>query len=282
MASIDPGSKNRKSKQDYDWLQEEANRRFCGEGTLDELTKLLDGYDEQEYRKWEHMRLVASDMYDFTGFDHINCYTRQNYESGVLEALENTRRMLSIKTAEDLIDFLWVFGYSLKRIIYIVFTQGYVNWNRRDVQNYINRNRFRLNKERENLREQMEAAVTSVFQQMKADVMKAEKETLHLYLNTITKLQKELATIDILEAPSKFDRISKQIDKYTDKVKAMHGIEALREATIEIGSFKAKESHKKALELGYMDEELQKSTKGLPGPGESDGGAMEAEVMLME
>jgi len=155
----DTKSKNYRSTQSLDWLQEEANKRFMGQGTLDELTKLLDDHEEQEYKKWEHMRLVASDTYDFTGFDHINCYTRQNYESGVLEALENTRRLLSISTAEYLIDFLWVFGYSLKRIIYIVFTQGYVNWNRRDVQNYINRNRFRLNKERKELRNQLENAV---------------------------------------------------------------------------------------------------------------------------
>ncbi len=282
MPAIDPGSKNRKSKESFDWLQEEATKRFYGEGSLDELTKLLDDHDEAEYKKWEHMRLVVSDMYDFKGFDHINCYTRQNYESGVLEALENTRRMLSIQTAEDLIDFLWIFGYSLKRIIYIVFTQGYVNWNRRDVQKYINRNRFRLNKERQNLRDKMEAAVTSVFQQMKADVMKAEKETLHLYLNAITKLQRELQGIDVISESSKFDRISKQIDKYTEKVKAMHGIEALREATIEIGSFKAKEGHKKALELGYMNDELEKASKGLPGPGESDGGAIDTEVTLLE
>lgn len=282
MASIDPGAKNRKSSKSYDWLQEEANRRFMGEGTLDELTKLLDGYDEQEYKKWEHMRLVASDTYDFTGFDHINCYTRKNYESGVLEALENTRRMLSISTAQDLIDFLWVFGYSLKRIIYIVFTQGYVNWNRRDVQNYINRNRFRLNKERQTLRDQMEQAVTSAFQRMKADVMKAEEETLHRYLNAITKLQRELDTLDVIKDSAKYDRISGQIEKYTKRCKDMHGIEALRAATIEIGTFKAKESHKKALDLGYMNEMLEKNSKGLPGPGESDGGALDVEVQLME
>lgn len=281
MPAIDPGSKNRKSVLEYDDLQEDFNKRF-GEHTLDDLTKLLDGYEEQEYRKWEHMRLVASEMYDFTGFDHINCYTKENYISGVLEALENTRRQLSIKTAEDLIDFLWVFGYSLKRIIYILFTQKYTNWNRRDVQNYINRNKYRLNKEREELRRQMENAVTSVFQGMKADVMKAEKETLHIYLNNITKLQKELESIDIIAEAAKFDRVSKQLDKYTDKVKAMHGIDALREATIEVGSFKAKENHKKALELGYMNEELEKGCKSLPGAGEADGSAIDTEVTFLE
>ena len=131
---------------DTDFLEEDARKRFFGQGGVDELIDLLDDEDETEYKKWENLRDIASDKYDFTGFDHVNCYDKKNFLAGTLEALERTRRRLSISTAEKLIDFLFVFGYSLKRIIYILYCQGYVDWFGRDVQNYINRNRFRIRK----------------------------------------------------------------------------------------------------------------------------------------
>jgi hypothetical protein len=266
-----------------DFLEEPLLQRLAGEGSIDELTKLLDDQDEEEYKKWQHLRDVASRKYDFSGFDHINCYTRENFLSGVLEGLEATRRRLSITTAEKLIDFLFFFGYSLKRMIFILFSQGYVNWNRRDIQNYIRRNHFRLNKERQKVIDTLNNAVNSVFQDMKASVMEAEKETLHMYLNNIKELQLALKDISPVTEPTKYTKFSRMIDDLTKKVKGMHGIDELRQATIDISVHKEKTKHNHALDLGLLDDAIREHQSGsLPGVGMSDGAAIDTAVVVID
>lgn len=270
------------NKFDTDFLKEDSAKRFAGEGELDDLIKILDDDDEENYRKWQHLRDLASDKYDFSGFDHINCYTRENFASGVLEALENTRRRLSITTAEKLIDFLFIFGYTLKRICYIMFTQGYVNWNRRDVQNYINRNGYRLKTQRQELIDQMNQAVDGVFQKMKASVMKAEEGALNIYLRDIKRIQEALSKLDPVDESAKYNRLRKMMDELIDKTKSMHGIEELRKASIDISVHKEKKKADKTLELGFLDEHLREEAQQLPGIGKSTGGAIDAEVHVLD
>jgi len=246
---------------DTDFLEEDARKRFFGQGGVDELIDLLDDEDETEYKKWENLRDIASDKYDFTGFDHVNCYDKKNFLAGTLEALERTRRRLSISTAEKLIDFLFVFGYSLKRIIYILYCQGYVDWFGRDVQNYINRNRFRLNKERQELIDQMNDEIKGVFQQMKASVMKAEERALNKYLSDIKEIQDELINVSPVKEPAKYGRFTSQLEKLLEKVKKMHGIEALRDASIDISKDRAKLHSRRAVELGLLDDVIKENNQ---------------------
>jgi hypothetical protein len=249
---------------------------------LDELTSLLEEGDETEYLKWKHLRDLASDRYDFSGFDHVNCYTKENFDTGVLEALERTRARLSITTAEKLIDFLYIFGYSIKRIIYILFTQKYKDWHRRDIQNYINRHGFRLRKERQQLMDEINNEIEGVFQRMKASVMKAEQETLILYLNKITKVQSELNLIDPIEETAKFKRLKSLLESMQDQVNKMHGLEALRAAHIEISSKKESGKIARSIDLGFFDDQLKaNSIKSLPGENESVGGAVEVDVTVI-
>jgi len=257
--------KEKKNKEvDTDFLEEDANKRFFGQGGIDELVNLLDEEDEKEYDKWKHLRELASDRYDFTGFDHVNCYDKKNFLTGTLEALERTRRRLSISTAEKLIDFLFIFGYSIKRIIYILYTQGYVDWHRRDIQNYINRNHFRLKKERQDLIDQMNDEIQGVFQKMKASVMKAEERTLNLYLSSIKTLQDKLVGVDPVEEFALHNRLCKQIATLQDKVNNMHGIEQLREASIDISKDKEKLKSKRAIDLGLLDDSIKETHQTLP------------------
>lgn len=270
-------------KKNEIFLEDPLLKSLSGEGDIDELTKLLDDKDEEEFEKWQHLRELAQSKYDFSGFDHINCYTKENFASGVLEALECTRRKLSITTAEKLIDFLYIFGYSLKRIIFILFRLGYINWNRRDIQKYINRNSYRLKKERQETIDTLNGAVNSVFQNMKASVMKTEEDTLHIYLNDIKKLQLAIKSIDIVEEPSKYNRFSKMIDDLTEKVKNMHGIDALREATIDIAKHKEKTKHNKAIDMGLLDDVIRNTqAASLPGVGMATGGALDADTVVID
>lgn len=224
---------------------------------VNDLIKLLDEKDEEEYKQFKHLRDIASDKFDFSGFDHVNCYDKKNFLSGTLEALERTRTRLSISTAEKLIDFLFVFGYSLKRIIYILFCQGYTDWHRRDIQNYINRNKYRLKKERNDLMDDLNKEVKGVFQNMKANVMKAEKATLSIYLTKIDEIQRALGEISPVDESAKFNRLERTLSNLTDKVKAMHGLEALREATMEISKDMEKAKGKHALDLGLLDDSIK-------------------------
>jgi hypothetical protein len=262
-----------------EYFKEDAKLRFPKQDVND-LIKLLDEEDEKEYQQFKHLRDIASDKYDFSGFDHVNCYNKENFLSGTLEALEQTRSRLSISTAEKLIDFLFIFGYSVKRIIYIVFSQGYINWNRRNVQNYINRNKYRLEKERKDLMDDLNKSVDGVFQKMKANVMKAEKKSLNIYLSKIDLLQNEIDNVSPVDEPAKFNRLFKTLENLQDKVKSMHGIEALREASMDISKELEKAKGKHALSLGILDDSIKEEYQSKQGE-KSIGQSMSSDVHVI-
>ena len=234
-------------------------RRLLGKGDLEDLLKALDDKDEEDYKKFQVLRDLASAKYDFTGFDHVNCYNRENFTKGVLEALENTRKRLSISTAEKLIDFLYIFGYSIKRIIYIIFYCGYINWNRRDVQNYINRHKRRLNEERANLMAELDKKIQGVFQNMKENVMKSEEAYLVILLDKAKDLTKEIRSLDVTEDSglAKFNKLTKVLNGILEKCKGMHGIEDIRKANIEIAKQLEIKRAERSLAQGFEDDVLK-------------------------
>lgn len=280
---------DKKETIDTDFLKEGApfSNQLNGKFDIEELEKLLDDDDEQTYQKFQWMRDIATQDYDMTGFEHVNMYNRENFHKGLLESMERTRRLLSITTAEKLIDFLFIFGYSLKRIIYILYVQRYVNFHRRDVQNYINRNKFRLNKERKELIKSMNEAANSVFQDMRAAVMSTEKKTLEIYIKKIKQLQDALDKCDPVAESVKFDRLVKAIESAEAYIKKMHGIEGLRDANISLGKDRERMKLARSLNLGLMDGGLKSNAQHtLPGVGESESGFdidmdSEGEVILV-
>ncbi len=75
---------------------------------------LLEDTPEERarYEQMEDMRELAGAK--GASFDHVNAYTKHNYLAGILHALEATRTRLSIKTAEELIDYLYI-GATLSK-----------------------------------------------------------------------------------------------------------------------------------------------------------------------
>lgn len=246
-----------------DPLIQDALKKVFGtdEDKADRLVDLLNEDDEIQYQHMKNLRDLASEKIDFSSFDHVNSYNKENFASGLLEALENTRKRLSITTAEKLIDFLYVFGYSGKRIVFILFSAGYVDFHRRTINAYINRHKYRLNKEREALINEMNARVESVFQNMQASVMQREKSTCETLLLNLDRLNQELAKLDVTdeEEGPKFMATMKKIEKINGILKGMHGIEQLREAEVFIRKTNQVAKSKRVLELGFLDEELKEA-----------------------
>ena len=233
-----------------------SNQKFT-----DELSELLDEDDEKVYESYRWLRDLASEKYDFTGHEHVNCYTKENYINGTLRALENTRSRLSITSAEKLIDYLFIFGYSIKRILFILLDKGYMDFNRHVVGNYLRINKKRLEKERQNLMDELDKNVKNVFQQMKGAVMTRERETLEILLEKLDKLNRILEKIDPESEFTKFNRIRKTIEEVQVQVNKMNGIEQLRETTTKVAGFKSVEGYKRALSMGILDELLKEENK---------------------
>ncbi len=122
----------------------------------------------------------------------------------------------------------------------------------------------------------MNDAANSVFQNMKAAVMASEKETLEIYLKKIEQLQEALFHCDPVAEMVKYERLTNALDKTEDRVKKMHGIEALRDAHVDLAKTKEKAKLARSMNLGLHDDRLKEGfTHSLPGIGESDGGAFE-------
>lgn len=220
--------------------------------------KILDSIlDAENYEECRGLRDLASNRYDFSGFDHKNCYTLDNYRNGTLHALETTRRRIGIDTMQKLIDYYFILGYSNKRIIYALFEAGYDNFSRRLVDNYLYKNRVRLMNERKKLMDEISRISDTVFQDMKASVMVSEKKTLEGYLKNIEEIQKALESISPVDEPAKYKKFSGMLDDLHKKVNAMHGIDEQRKATIDLNKSIHILNHQRKLASGFSDNLLK-------------------------
>lgn len=225
--------------------------------TLKDLEKLDEILDEDEDEESVLLRKLAQRQYDFSGFDHINMYDVENYRMGVLQALERTRRRLSIDSMHSIIDYYYTLGYSKKRILFALFQFGFENFYNRQVDTYIHKNRHRLNTARQNLMNELEMVSKGVYQQMQSQVMESEKRTLEQIMRNIRQLQDELETVNPSTEFKKLERIHSMIEKLEKRAKEMNGIDALRRITEETA--KAEEVGKVARSLGegYHDARLK-------------------------
>lgn len=223
----------------------------------DELRKFYKLIDEGDIETLKMFRDEAEKAYDFSGFDHCNLYNRLNYLNGTLHALEATRRDMSIKSAERLIEILYVLGYAYKRIVFVLYEFGYLDFHYRDVMNYIHQKKRSLDIKREKFMAELDSAANDIFQTMKKEVMRAERDNLEIYLAKIEKIQIALRDIDPVEESTKFRRLSAILDNLTETVKKMHGVEAIRDASIEIKKDIAKAEANRMLAQGFKDEMLK-------------------------
>lgn len=225
--------------------------------TDDERIQLDEIFEEEVPPDIKFLRYLAEQKYDFSGYDHVNCYSNENYRNGTLRALERTRKKLSIGTMESLIDFYFVLGYSYKRIAFLCFEAGYTNYTIKHIISYIRANNARLKLKQKQLMEELDAVAMGVFQQMKGSVMVAEKRTLEMYLENIAEIQAEMRIISPVLHTSKYNRLNKLLKELQKDVADMHGVDKLREATIEIGKEAKKLEKKRAIDAGWFDQALK-------------------------
>lgn len=229
--------------------------------TAEDIKKLDAILDEENYQECRGLRDLASRRYDFAGFDHKNCYTLDNYRNGTLHALEMTRRRISIDSMYKLVEYYFILGYSNKRIIFALFEAGYENFSRRMIDNYLYKNRVRLVNERKKLMDEISQMSDTVFQDMKASVMIAEKKTLEKHLKDIEEIQKALDKVSPIDEPTLWKKYNKMLEELHRKVNAMHGIEEQRKATIDLNKSVHMLNHQRKLAAGFSDDLLKKQAE---------------------
>lgn len=225
--------------------------------TQAEIKDLQRMMDEDEVEDLRFIRQLASETIDFKGFDHINCYTLDNYRNGTLYALEQTRKGIETATAEKIIDYFYILGYAIKRIVYACYEAGFMNVNRTMVGKYCRTHRERLNKERDKLMKQLDQVASGVFQNMKAQVMAVERTTLDILLAAQEGLNKELAQLDPLVDRKKFRDTLELLGDIQNKLNAMNGIDGLRKVSIDIAKTQKVEEIKRVVQNGWLDDELK-------------------------
>lgn len=198
----------------------------------EEFVEFCKVFDESDEKTFENVRFRLGKMN--TGWGHNSLYNFVNFKNGTLEALERTRRDLSCSSAEKTIDILYELGYSNKRIIYAIWKLGYVNISFRDLRRYIEQNKVKLKNLRKAFMAELEEKRITLFQNMKEEVLSAERKTLKIYLSHLDIYQKELEETDIIAEPTKANRLRKTINEIQAKVDEMHGITKYRESNIKI------------------------------------------------
>ena len=206
---------------------------FADNQEFEEFAKLFDETDQEIF---ENVRFKLGTEFQ-TSWDHNSMYNKLNFKNGTIEALERTRKMLSVSSAEHIIDTLYILGYANKRIMYCLWKLGYINISFRDYRKYIEQNRRRLEEETEKFMKELNEKRVSLFQEKQEDVLALETRNLKIYMAAIAKLQDALENdpeADVIIYPAKHGRLVKQIETLQAKIDKMHGITGKRDASIDI------------------------------------------------
>lgn len=129
------------------------------------------------------------------------------------------------------------------------------------IDNYLYKNRVRLVNERKKLMDEISQMSDTVFQDMKASVMIAEKKTLEKHLKDIEEIQKALDKVSPIDEPTLWKKYNKMLEELHRKVNAMHGIEEQRKATIDLNKSVHMLNHQRKLAAGFSDDLLKKQAE---------------------
>jgi hypothetical protein len=129
---------------------------------------------------------------------------------------------------------LYAIGFNWPEIARILFKMGFRNFTDNIVRHTIVRHRYELDKERLKFMELIDSAKQSVFQEIAAEVKATELATAKIYLKAIKAYQDKLDTLDPIIEPTGFSKYSRMIEDLQRKLNAMHGIDAMRVASVDV------------------------------------------------
>lgn len=214
----------------------------------EELSQLFINDDEvKEVRKFISERLASKK--DWRQYGHYKIYDLINYHKGILDKVNLARKKISCSSGEEVISMLYIMGYALKRIIYIVWQMGYLNMNANVIRKFIKANKWKLAPERQKFLEHMEQVKVTVFQDCQEQVKAAEAETVNIYIKQIHDLNSQLSEIDITVEPSRARSIRKDIKEIMETLLSVHGINNIREWSIKIQGEKELMAARKTMEI---------------------------------
>lgn len=162
----------------------------------------------------------------------------------------------------QLLKTLYGLGFNQRDIIFCIWRLGIRGMGEHQIRKHLEYYRPEFEQEREKFMQLIEVAKAEVFQQLQEEVRAAEKRTAIILLKHIARLQEELEKIDPVDEPTKFGRLTKQIEAIERRLNAMHGIEELRRATIDTAS---KISILRAAKQIENESNPDKSEENIPG-----------------
>jgi hypothetical protein len=161
-----------------------------------------------------------------------------------------------------LLKTLYGLGFSQRDILFCIWRLGIRGIGENQIRSHLEYYRQEFENERMKNMELIQVAKAEVFQQLQAEVKAAEKRTAIILLKNINILQDELDIINPVDEPTKFGRITKQIEAIERRLNAMHGIDELRRATIDTA---AKISILRAAKAIENEADPQKEDEQVPG-----------------
>jgi hypothetical protein len=220
------------------------------------LIKLLEDEEEtvesKNLRGWAKEHLVSQTRL-LKNFGHVNVYNRLNYENGLLDKLESLRNNFTSHAISEIIDLLYIVGYSFKAMAYILYKYGYDGNTTRQIREYIKDNKYRLLEKRREFMNALATAKSEVFQEFAEQVKKGEGETVKLYMKKMIQIRAELENVDPIADTPKFKRLVNLLDQLQDRINECHGVTQMREAYVEVQKVNAIDDHKFELEIKRID-----------------------------
>lgn len=179
--------------------------------------------------------------------------TREHCEKLRESAVKIQRTFKRQGPIHDLLKMLWGFGWSERDIMFCIYRLGIRGIFFRSIKTHIANHLYEYNTERLKYMELIDCTKALVFQQLQTEIRDSEKKTAEIYIRAIKRLQDSLDEVDPVDEPTKFGRVTKQIEAMQARLNSMHGIEDIRKATVETASKITVLKAMKEIDLGEKD-----------------------------
>lgn len=204
------------------------------------LIKLLEEETEEQRKlnQWTKDHLVSQTRLS-KNFGHVNVYNRLNFKDGTLDKLESLRENFRSKAIYEIVDLLYIVGYSFKAMCYLLYRYGYEGSTTRQIRSYIADNKAKLDWKRKEFMSALIEAKREIFQTLQKEIREEEKLSIEMYVRKLQKLREEAENTDPIEDAPKFKRLINLMDDLQQRINECHGINAMRAAHVEVEKHKA-------------------------------------------
>lgn len=238
---------NHKGRPVSEWTDEDIQR----------FEEILDNSDDLNDAEMSVMRSLI----DAKGI--LDDVYQKNFQSGVVELLERSRKVIGCETVEQAVIYLYSIGYSFHRICYQLYAMGFRNITGRVVSGVIAKKRFIVQQKRREFMSNLAVLENGLWQQAQARYIESESVLMEKLFRDLKELTDRFESLSPLDDKEEYNDILRSIEDLHNRVNKMNGVDAVRKLSLRIAEKRAELEARRSTEQGFDDKRLNRIASNL-------------------